>query len=51
MQANSFRIALNGEVKFLEVLKFNAGFVLEVGLRGGRVLAGRSSMRGWTSSA
>jgi hypothetical protein len=34
MQANSFRIALNGEVKFLEVLKFNAGFVLEVGYEG-----------------
>ncbi|MBK8118783.1 MAG: hypothetical protein IPK39_05835 [Sulfuritalea sp.] len=34
MQGNSFLIALNGEVSFLEVLKFNASFVLAVGYEG-----------------
>ena len=34
MQANSFLIALNGEVKFLEVLKFDASFSLAVGYEG-----------------
>ncbi|MBT8144808.1 MAG: hypothetical protein KJO55_08905, partial [Gammaproteobacteria bacterium] len=34
MAANSFKIALYGEVKFLEVLTFEASFVLEVGYEG-----------------
>ena len=34
MQGGSFLIALTGDVKFLEVLKFNASFVLEVGYEG-----------------
>ena len=34
MNPNSFLLALLGEVKFLEVLKFQAGFLLEVGYEG-----------------
>ena len=34
MNGDSFLIALSGEVKFLEVLKFSASFVLEVGYEG-----------------
>ena len=34
MQGESFRIALSGDVSFLEVLKFNASFMLDVGYEG-----------------
>ena len=34
MPASSFLIALRGEVKFLEVLKFDASFILAVGYEG-----------------
>lgn len=50
MQGGSFLIALSGEVKFLEVLKFQASFVLEVGYEGS-VHGASSSARAWTSSA
>ena len=34
MSGNSFVLALNGSVKFLEVLKFDADFLLAVGYEG-----------------